>query len=124
MALVAAIAYTDYTDLKETPEYKAKMHSDVRYIEAKPIEGKFTKSSGGLIDTRIFTGENKIIAERDPMTSFWTVRYEQGALPQAFRGSWTSFTRLMDYLKSYFEKRNIEVKEIIDGTKSDRTSTE
>jgi hypothetical protein len=96
-------------------EYKidtSKMMSWDRVLELTPVEGKATLSSTGLIDKRLFTGENKLHAIKDSQTCLWSLKYEEGSVPQVLRCQFTSFRMLLKYVENYFEKRNIVVKEV------------
>lgn len=91
---------------------KEKMKSDDRVIMLRPMEGKQTISSTGLVDKRLFTGENKLHACWESRTGMWHLHYEIGALPPALKGAWTLFSELETHVRSYFKSRNIEVVEI------------
>lgn len=99
-------------DLASSP---SNLRSDDRIIMVKPIAGKDSLDSKGLTDKRLWTGENKVHGIRDPYTGLWYIRYELGAPPPAVRDqNFTSFKSLLEYVKEYFSKRNIEVTEVID----------
>ncbi len=84
-----------------------------RLISLSVIDGEAAVSSTGLIDKRLFTGENKLHAIKDPQTCMWSFKYEQGGLPQALKTQrFTSFNALIKYAGDYFRKRNIEIKEV------------
>ena len=85
-----------------------------RVLVLKPIEGK-PKSSGGVIDNRLFTGDNKLHMLRDPETAFWSFKYDKGLLPDQLRQSFTTYTKAFEYVKNYFERRNIEILDIVDA---------
>ena len=91
---------------------KEKMKSDDRVIVIKPMDGKQTISSTGLVDKRLFTGENKLHAHWDNRTGMWSLHYDIGGLPPALKGSWTMFSELEKHVRAYFKTRNIEVVEI------------
>jgi hypothetical protein len=84
-----------------------------RKLSVRPIDGKAPVSSTGLIDNRLFTGENTLHAIRDN-TSLWSLRYDSGLVPEPLRRRFTSFQKLFDFAKTYFAKRNIEIKEVLD----------
>jgi hypothetical protein len=89
--------------------------SSDRILVLKPLEGKSTLSSTGLVDRRLFTGEiNNLHAVMDKQTSLWTLKYERGEVPNAFKQKFTSFSRLFSFAEDYFKKRNLEIKEIKD----------
>lgn len=92
------------------------MRGNERAFILEQIDDKAPISSTGLIDKRLFSGENKIYAVRDE-TSFnlWYFRYEKGNLPGALEGiKFTKFVEAQKYLEKYFSTRNIKIKEVID----------
>lgn len=74
---------------------------------------KNTTTDSGLIDNRLFTGGNKLHAVMQP-NGLWALNYDAGIIPGALKQEFTSFTQVMKFLKQYFHKRNIEIKEVID----------
>jgi hypothetical protein len=97
------------TQAMETHEH---MRTSDRLLSLKLIDDKAPMSSTGLIDRRLFTGDNKLHAVTDAQTGMWSLRYEQGKLPQAFQCSFTSFKALMKFASAYFLKRNVMVEEV------------
>lgn len=93
---------------------KEKMHSNDRVISLSPIEGKRSVATNGLVDPRLFSGENKLHLVRDPMHSLWFFKYEMGMLPEPLKQQFTTFGRATKHAREYFKKRNIEIKEIIE----------
>ena len=93
---------------------KDKMMSDDRVLVLRPMEGKKTTDSMGKIDTRLFTGENKLHGIFDPRSGMWNMRYETGALPGALQQKFMEFHELVAFAKAYFKTRNVEVSEILD----------
>src|SRR5690349_2629341 len=91
-----------------------KVRKNDRVIILGPVEGKKAVSSTGIVDTRLFTGENKLHAVRDPQSSLWRMKYEMGSVPDELRQSFTNFEKLLAFAKTYYAKRNIEIKEVID----------
>ena len=85
-----------------------------RILELSVIDGKKPLSSSGLIDPRLFNGDQKLHAVMDPQTSLWSFKYSEGILPQPLKGTFTGFTALRKFAEDYFKKRNIEIKEIKD----------
>lgn len=85
-----------------------------RILELKIIDDKAPLSSTGLVDRRLFKGENKLHAVTDPYTGLWSLNYEKGECPPAFKCQFTSFKKLYQFATDYFLKRNIEIKEIVD----------
>ena len=98
-------------DQDEKPNTKERKTD--RVFSIKAIEGS-SKSSNGLVDSRLFTGDNKLHAVMDPASMLWSLKYEYGILPNAFKQRFTNFKVLHAFVQEYFRKRNIEIKEIID----------
>ena len=92
----------------------ALMASWDRILSLEPMDDKKPLTSTGLVDSRLFTGENKLHAIKNPQTCLWSLRYDSGLIPPALRGRFTSFKALTDRCQRYFETRNIKIKEIID----------
>lgn len=68
--------------------------------------------NAGMIDKRLFSGENNLLALKDPVYDLWYIRYEHGTIPEELRQSFTSFTMLFKHAKTFFNKRNIEISEV------------
>lgn len=92
---------------------KANMRSDDRVIELNKIDGKHTIGTNGLVDNRLFTGENKLHAAMEP-NGLWYVYYDKGFVEPALRVKFTNFPALMKFLVDHYRKRNIQVREILD----------
>lgn len=86
--------------------------SDDRILQVSPIEGKVAKSSSGLLDPRLYTGDNRIHAVMNPSTRLWSFKYEQGLVPNSLKQEFTSFTKLLKFAQAYFKNRNLQIKEI------------
>lgn len=80
-----------------------------RIIELKPKEGEKTLNSAGLVDPRLFKGENKLRAVMDNGTCLWFMRYEKGAVPEPLKQKFTTLSALVKYAKSYFDSRGIQI---------------
>jgi len=106
----------DFDEKNET--YKKKMRSEDRILVVRVMEGKKPVSNIGLVDPRLFKGETNLHCYRGPFDNFWRFRLEAGRLPEPMQGTWTSFQTAHDYVKSYFAKRNLEIKEIVDDYQS------
>ena len=91
---------------------KEKMKSDTREILLAPMGGKNTLSSSGMIDNRLFNGENKLHATLDMRTGMWHLHYDIGGLPGGLKGNWTLFSELESHVRNYFKTRNVVVTEI------------
>jgi hypothetical protein len=77
---------------------QSKVRKDKRIISLAPMEGKKTLSSTGMIDPRLFTGENQVIAQYDANAGMWSARYSVGATPMGLQQRFTLFNDLVEYL--------------------------
>lgn len=80
-----------------------------------PVPGKKTKNTLGLVDSRLFTGENNLHAHKDKETCMWYLKYERGIVPEPFKQQFTSLHVLLKFAKDYFIRRDIEIKDVIDA---------
>ena len=92
---------------------REKMQTNDRVLVLKVAEGKAAKDSAGAVDSRLFTGVNKLHGVYDERTGMWNMRYETGALPGALQQKFMSFEELEDFARKYFKTRNVEILEII-----------
>lgn len=92
---------------------RAKMLSNDRILILRVIEGKKPLSSGGVVDSRLFTGENKLHGVFDERTGMWNMKYETGGLPGALQQKFITFEDLVSCAKTYFKTRNVEIAGII-----------
>lgn len=90
------------------------MRSPDRVLVLKTIDDKKPLSSKGLVDIRLFTGENKLHAIMDQQTSLWSFKYDQGIVPVPLKCHFTSFKALKSHADNYFRTRNIEIVEVKD----------
>jgi hypothetical protein len=90
-----------------------KNHSNVRELVLKPIEGKGTLNSKGLIDNRLFKGDNHLHAYQGE-DGLWFMRQDQGHLPEVLKEKFTTFSKLLTFAKNYYDKRNVEIVEVKD----------
>lgn len=93
---------------------ESKMRSPDRILVLSVMEGKKPQSTTGAADPRLFTGENKLHAVMDQQTTLWHLKYDMGIVPQPLKCQFTSFRSLREYAELYYNKRNIEIKEVID----------
>lgn len=85
-----------------------------RVIKLEVIDDSLPKTSTGMVDTKLFTGENNIHARINPQTMMWDIHYEKGAIPGGLKEQkWTSFSRLYKDLERYFRDRNIKITEVV-----------
>lgn len=94
------------------PDNIPKMRSDDRIFVLERTEG--TKNSAGIVDNRLFTDGNKLHAKMDPETTHWALHYEKGLIPPVLQQRFTSWNKCLDFVKTYFERRNVKIKEILD----------
>lgn len=80
-----------------------------RVLLLEPIDGK-PLSSKGLVDPRLFSGENKLHAIRTDNDQLWSFKYESGAVPEPLKQKYTSFGKLLKDAELYFATRNVRVK--------------
>jgi len=91
------------------------MRSPDRILVLKVKDGKTgPRTSGGVIDKRLFSGDNKLHAVMDTQTALWKLKYDAGSVPMPLQCSFTSFKALRAYTEAYFSKRDIEITEVKD----------
>lgn len=78
----------------------------------KPIGS--AKHVSGLMDKRLFTGDNNLHAVMDTQTCLWSLRYDHGILPQSLKQKFTGYAPLIKYVTDYLKNRNIEITEVKD----------
>lgn len=88
---------------------QAKMRSYDRIILLKPMEGKEVLSSAGAVDARLFKGGNKLHAIYNVTTGLWELKVESGSIAGGLQGQFSEFEQLLNYVTSYFKRRNVEV---------------
>lgn len=91
-----------------------KLRNTDRILVLKPIEGKNTLSSTGLVDPRLFNGDNKLHAVMNLQNTTWSFKYDAGGLPEPLKQKFTSFSKCLEHAKQYFTRRNIDITEVID----------
>ncbi len=89
-----------------------KMHTLDRVIVLQPIEGRDPISTSGNVDKRLFSGDNKLHAVFNNQNGMWHLRYEKGGIPASLDMQFVELPKLMDYVRNYFEKRNVEIVEV------------
>ncbi len=92
----------------------SKERSSDRILVLQTMEGEKPLSSMGIIDPRLFNGENKLHAVRDARNSLWSLKYEMGSVPEILKQRFVSFPSLMQHTTKYFNRRNIQIVDIID----------
>ncbi len=96
------------------PDYGTKNLKTDIVFKLKPMEGKKPTSASGLVDNRLFTGENNLHAVMDTQYSLWYLKYDNGAVPPPLQQRFTSFSKLLNFVTDYYSKRNIEITEVHD----------
>ena len=88
--------------------------NDDRILVPKVKDGMKPMDTKGMFDPRLFTGENKLHAQRG-LDNLWYLKYEMGSLPPPLQGhKYTHFKNLYQHAENYYAGRNIEISEIID----------
>lgn len=100
--------------LRDSHANRNKMRSHDRILVLTLVEGTKALDSKGLVDTRLFTGENRLHAVMDPRTCTWSMKYDMGGIPPVLKGMFTNFHALLKHAREYFKKRNIEINEVLD----------
>lgn len=95
------------------PKANSKLNSDDRVFVLELIDKKAPLSTTGLMDRRLFSGENRLHAVKESQYNLWHVKYEHGTIPEPLQQKFTTFSQLLKYITDYFRKRNIELKEVI-----------
>lgn len=91
------------------------IRSTDRVLALSPIDKKAPKSSTGLLDPRLFTGEQKLHIKMDPQTCLWYFQYAQnGLLPEALKGRYTGFKSAIKFAEAYFANRNVKITQVFD----------
>lgn len=88
--------------------------STIRRLILETIDGKKPMNTIGMMDPRLFTGEVELIAVQDTETMLWSLRYNSGNIPAAFKQQFTSFRTLLLWARNYFLTRNIQIVRVID----------
>lgn len=91
-----------------------KTRSDDRIFVLAAIDDKPVKSAFGITDSRLFTGENKIHAKKDPETCLWHLQYEIGHVPEPLKCQFTTFTAARRFTEAYYKTRNLKITEVLD----------
>ena len=96
------------------PNYASKMRSTDRIFVLEKMEGLDVKDAKGLVDNRLFSGENRLHAKMDPVNCQWYMQYDSGVIPQPLSGRFTSFDKLKTHVEHYYQRRNIKIKQILE----------
>lgn len=86
-----------------------------RVLSLKTVDGKQPKNSTGMIDPRLFTGDQQLHLIMDSNSGLWSFRYSKNALlPEPLQGTFTSFKKGYEQAEQYYLKRNVQIVEIKD----------
>jgi hypothetical protein len=102
---------------EEEPMLQANMNkerSTDRIFVLKPMEGMTAKATSGLLDNRLFKGENQLHAKMNPTNCIWGLNYDGGIVPGPLQQRFTSFSMLYKFVEEYFKRRNIQIVEVKD----------
>lgn len=100
---------------RENISTESRIRSPDRILKLEVIDGKKPKSVMGIIDSRLFQGDdNRIHIIMDLETSLWSIRYDKGSVPPALSGQYTGFKQAFDHTSKYFETRNVRITQVID----------
>lgn len=72
------------------------------------------KKDVGLVDPRVFSGQNELHAVMDLGTRLWSMKYKHGILPPQLKNKFTDFNTLKQHAEVYFSTRNIRISKVID----------
>lgn len=93
---------------------ESKMRTPDRVLKLEIIDGTKPKTTLGTIDPALFNGNNRLHAVMDLETSLWSMKYDNGNIPEVLKGQFTSFNRLKEHAEKYFRNRNIRITEVKD----------
>jgi hypothetical protein len=102
----------DATEQSVSSVVKENRKNDITF-KLRPKTGGAAGSTG-MVDKQLFTGGNTLHAILDRQTMLWGLTYENGVLPQALQQRFTGLTPLYKTVKDYYDKRNVDIVEIID----------
>ena len=98
---------------KVIPRDNPKLKKSDRIIVLSPIDGK-ARNTSGMLDPRLFNGENKLHAVKDPKGTLWSLHYDKGVTPTPLKQRFTSFNDLYKFVEQYYIKRNIKIVNVED----------
>lgn len=91
-----------------------EMRSKDRILSLSVIDGERAKSSTGMTDSRLFTGEQQLHLKMDPETCLWYFQQSNGILPGGLQGRFTGFKAGLKHAEDYYQKRNIRITRVDD----------
>lgn len=95
-------------------EPQTNIRSTDRVLQLEVADNEAPLNSLGVVDKRLFTGNNNLHAVMDDQTMLWSMKYDTGNIPPPLRQKFTSFKLLLHAAQEYFKTRNIRIKEIKD----------
>jgi hypothetical protein len=87
------------------------MRSTDRILVLEKID---PKGDTGLIDPKVFKGENNLHAVMDQGTCLWSFKHDRGMVPAPLRNKYTSFKAAREQAEEYFRQKNIRIVEVKD----------
>lgn len=69
-----------------------------------------------MVDKRLFTGENKLHCILNNDTGLWSFKMEHGFLPGGLDKTFTTYTKAVNYVRDYYDKRNVEIVKTENGS--------
>ena len=96
--------------IRQRPNVETKMLGNDRILKLKQ-RNPDSKEGPGLIGREVFTGANNLHAVYDDSQQLWYLKLERGAVPEALRQRFTSFSQLYKVCQTYFENKDIDVYE-------------
>lgn len=81
----------------------------------RPLPGLAAKNVTGMVDRKLFTGENHLHAIMDTQTCLWRLAYDNGTLPNGLKDKmFTGFHPLYNHVNEYLKTRNAHIESVID----------
>lgn len=68
----------------------------------------------GMIDPKVFAGENNLHLVMDLVTGLWTFKYERGVVPGPLRDRFASPKQALVFAEAYLKTKNIKIVEVQD----------
>lgn len=94
---------------------ESNIRSSERILKLEVIDGKKPLSVLGNVDTRLFSGGQELRCKMNPETTLWYFQYSQnGILPEALKGQYTSFKAALKQAEDYYVRRNVRISQVKD----------
>lgn len=91
---------------------KNKSNDRVLILKKKP--DKEAIDTFGHKTKQLFQVDTRLHGILDEQTCLWYFKYDNASLPEPLKPRFTTFTKLYNYAKEYFDKRNIDIVEVQD----------